>query len=145
MPEDDRKTRKTCPVVRALVVDDYEPFRRLVCSLLGKMPELQVVGEASDELQAVQKAEELHPDLIVLDFELPTLNGIEAAQQISRVVPGATILFVSQNNDADVVEATLGVGAALSNRARRYVPTLNANSHFVSTGIRLGSHQVYDG
>ena len=62
--------------VHVLVVDDYEPFRRLVCSTLQKRPELQVIGEASDGLEAVQKAEELKPDLILLDIGLPTLNGI---------------------------------------------------------------------
>ena len=58
----------TCGVssFRVLVVEDYEPFRRFVCSTLGKRPELQIVGEASDGLQAVQKAEELQPDLVVL-------------------------------------------------------------------------------
>jgi CheY-like chemotaxis protein len=81
MPEDDRKIRNLYPVIRTLVVDDYEPFRRLVCSMLGKMPELQLVGEACDGLQAVQKAEELRPDLILLDIGLPVLSGIEAAQQ----------------------------------------------------------------
>jgi CheY-like chemotaxis protein len=72
---------------RVLVVEDYEPFRRFVCSTLGTRPELQIVGEASDGLQAVQKAEELQPDLILLDIGLPTLNGIEAAHRISRLVP----------------------------------------------------------
>src|SRR5882762_387129 len=68
--------------VRVLVVDDYEPFRRFVCSTLGKRPEWQIVGQASDGLEAVQKAEELQPDLIVLDLGLPTLHGIEAARRI---------------------------------------------------------------
>ena len=62
------------PQVRVLVVDDYEPFRQFVCSTLQKRPEFQVIGEASDGLEAVQKAEELKPDLILLDIGLPTLN-----------------------------------------------------------------------
>ena len=103
-----------------LVVEDYEPFRRFVCSTLGKKRELQIVGEASDGLQAVQKAQELQPGLILLDVGLPTLNGIEAAYRISRLVPAAKILFVSQNNDADVV------AAALSNGAKGYVRKENA-------------------
>ena len=103
-----------------LVVEDYEPFRRFICSTLGKIPELQIVGEASDGLQAVQKAEELQPDLILLDIGLPTLNGIEAACRISRLVPAAKVLFVSQNNDAEVVTA------ALSNGAKGYVRKENA-------------------
>ena len=107
---------------RVLVVEDNEPFRRFVCSALGKRPELQIVGEASDGLQAVQKAEELQPDLILLDIGLPTLSGIEAACQISRLVPAANVLFVSQNNDADVVTA------ALSNGAKGYVRKENAKT-----------------
>ena len=103
-----------------LVVEDYEPFRRFICSTLGKRPELQIVGQASDGLQAVQKTEELQPDLILLDIGLRTINGIEAAYRISRLVPSAKILFVSQNNDADVV------AAALSNGAKGYVRKQNA-------------------
>jgi len=106
--------------VSVLVVEDYEPFRRLICSTLGKRPELQIVGQASDGLQAVQKAQELQPNLILLDVGLPTLNGIEAARRISRLVPAAKVLFVSQNNDADVVRA------ALSNGAKGYVRKENA-------------------
>ena len=61
--------------LRVLVVYDYEPLRRFSCSMLETRPDLQVVGEASDGLEAVQKTEELQPDLIVLDIGLPTLNG----------------------------------------------------------------------
>ena len=103
-----------------LVVEDYEPFRRFICSTLGEKPELQIVGEASDGFDAVQKAEELQPDLILLDIGLPTLSGIEAACRISRLVPAAKVLFVSQNNDAEVVTA------ALSNGAKGYVRKENA-------------------
>jgi chemotaxis response regulator CheB len=62
--------------IRGLVVDDYEPFRRLVCSAVGKRPALQIVGEASDGLEAVRRAKELKPDLVLLDIGLPELNGI---------------------------------------------------------------------
>ena len=103
-----------------LVVEDYEPFHRFICSTLGKRPELQIVGEALDGLQAVQKAEELQPNLILLDIGRPTLNGIEAACRISQLVPAAKVLFVSQNNDADVVKT------ALSNGAKGYVRKENA-------------------
>ena len=65
--------------IRVLVVDDYELFRRFVCSTLGTRQDLQVVGEATDGLEAVRMAEELRADMIVLDIGIPTLNGIEAA------------------------------------------------------------------
>jgi len=81
-----------------------------VCSTLGKIPELQIVGEVSDGLEAVQKAEKLRPDLIVLDIGLPSLNGIEAARQILGVSSGSKILFVSQEFSADVVQEALDTG-----------------------------------
>jgi DNA-binding NarL/FixJ family response regulator len=94
-----------------LVVEDFEPFRRFVCSMLRKTPELQVVCEVSDGLEAVQKAEELKPDLILLDIGLPTLNGIEAARQIRKLAPESKILFLSQESSADVVQEALNLGA----------------------------------
>jgi len=97
--------------VRLLVVDDYEPFRRFVCSTLEKRPELQVIGEVSDGLEAVQKAAELTPDLILLDIGLPTLNGIEAARRIRKLSPESKILFLSQESSADVVHEVLSLGA----------------------------------
>jgi DNA-binding NarL/FixJ family response regulator len=103
--------KNSCPSVRVLVVDDYERFRRFVCSTLQKRPELQVIGEASDGLEAVQKAEELKPDLIVLDLGLPILNGIEAARRIRKLSPESKILIVSQEPDADLVQEALRIGA----------------------------------
>jgi DNA-binding NarL/FixJ family response regulator len=97
--------------VSILVVDDYEPFRRFVCSTLGKRQDLQVMGEASDGLEAVREAEELKPDLIVLDIGLPRLNGIEVARRIRKLCPKCKILFLSQGSSADVVQEALRLGA----------------------------------
>ncbi len=99
------------PSVRILVVEDYEPFRRFISSTLHQMPGLQVIGEASDGLEAVQKAEELQPDLIVLDLGLPTLNGMEAARRIRKLSPESKILFLSQESSPDVVQEALRLGA----------------------------------
>lgn len=99
------------PAVGVLVVDDYEPFRRFVCSTLSKAAGWQVVGEVSDAIEAVQRAEELQPDLILLDINLPNLNGVEAAKRIQRVAPISKIVFVTSENDSDVVHAALGNGA----------------------------------
>jgi len=117
--------RNSSAPVRVLVVDDYEPFRCYLRATLEARPELQVIGEASDGLEAVQKARELQPALILLDIGLPTLNGIEAAHQISRFVPAATILFVSQNSDVEIVNE------ALSNGAKGYVRKQDASSDLV--------------
>src|SRR5271168_4002216 len=97
--------------LRVLVVDDYEPFRRFIYSTLAKRPDLQIVGEASDGLEAVQKAEELQPDLIVLDIGLPTLNGIEVARRIRKLCPECKILFMSQGSSADVAQEAFSLGA----------------------------------
>jgi len=97
--------------VRVLVVEDSEPFRRFICSTLGKRPELQIVGEVSDGLEAVHKVEELQPDLILLDIGLPTLNGIDAARRIRKVAPHSKILFVSQESSTDVAQEALDLGA----------------------------------
>jgi DNA-binding NarL/FixJ family response regulator len=98
--------------VRVLVVEDFEPFRRFIRSKLGEKPELQVIGEVSDGGEAVLKAEELQPDLILLDVGLPTLNGIEAARRICKLSPKSKILVVSQESSADVVKEAFRSGAS---------------------------------
>jgi len=98
--------------IRVLVVDDYEPWRRFVRLTFQKRPEYQVVGDVSDGLDAVQKAQELQPDLIVLDIGLPTLNGIEAARQIRTQTPRSKILFLSENRSLDVAEEALRSGGS---------------------------------
>jgi CheY-like chemotaxis protein len=70
-----------------LVVEDYGPFRRFISSTLGKKSELRIVAEVSDGFDAVQKAQELQPDSILLDVGLPTLNGVEVARQIRKLSP----------------------------------------------------------
>jgi DNA-binding NarL/FixJ family response regulator len=94
-----------------MVVDDFEPWRLQVCSILQTQPELCVVAEAADGLEALQKAQELQPDLIFLDIGLPNLNGVEAAKRIRLVAPDARIIFVTQNSDRDIVRAAMDTGA----------------------------------
>lgn len=99
-------------LVRILLVDDFEPFRRFVRSLIQLRSEWQIVGEAFDGLQAVQTAEELQPDLVLLDIGLPKLSGIEAARQIRVLSPKCKILFVSQQSTSDMLPAALSAGAS---------------------------------
>ena len=93
------------------MVEDYEPVRRFICSMLRERPGFQVVEEVTDGLEAVQKAGELQPDLIMLDIGLPSLNGIEAARRIRKLFPKIKILFVSQESSAVVVQEALALGA----------------------------------
>lgn len=114
------------PATKILVVEDHEPFRRLISSLLQQSHELQVVGEASDGLEAIQKAEELRPDLILVDIGLPKLSGIGAAEQIRRLIPRATLLFLTQETDADVIRETFRIGG------RGYVHKMRVQSDLLS-------------
>jgi DNA-binding NarL/FixJ family response regulator len=97
-------------LVRVLVVDDFDLWRGFVVSRLQERPDLQVVGVASDGLQAIQKAEELQPDLVLLDMMLPKLNGIETARQIREVAPLSKIIFVSAESDLDSVRSAFQAG-----------------------------------
>ena len=97
--------------IRILVVDDFEGWRRQVRSLFLARPQWQIIAEVLDGSEAVQKVADLKPDLIVLDIGLPKLNGIEAARQIRQLSPSSKIVFLSQNDDLDVVRAALSTGA----------------------------------
>jgi DNA-binding NarL/FixJ family response regulator len=96
--------------VRILLVDDSEPFRSLTASILTKYPGSQIVGVALDGQEAVQKAQDLKPDLVVLDIGLPKLNGIEAARQIRLVSPDSKILFFTGNDYPQIVREALEAG-----------------------------------
>ena len=130
-------------LIRVLVVDDFKDWRRQVRLLLQLRPEYHVIAEASDGSEAVQKAEELKPDLILLDIGLPTLNGIEAARQIRQRSPNSEIIFLTQNNDLDVVRAALGTGALGYVRkidaGRELLPAMDAvlgGKQFVSSSLK---------
>ena len=96
---------------RILLVEDFEPLLRFEASLLLENPDWQIIGEATDGLDAVQKAEASRPDVILLDIGLPKLNGIEAARQILLIIPGSRIIFVSQESSASMVAEALSFGA----------------------------------
>jgi DNA-binding NarL/FixJ family response regulator len=96
---------------RVLIVDDYEPWRQFVRSALRKRTELEIVGESSDGLQAIQQAQELHPDLILLDLGLPTIDGIETARRLRKLLPRSKILFLSQESSPEIVEKAMSTGA----------------------------------
>lgn len=107
--------------IRILVVEDFEPWRRFISVAIEQEPQLQLICEASNGLEAVQKAKELKPDLILLDIGLPKLNGIAAARQIRTFSPKSKILFLSQESSASVVREALefGAGFVVKTDARR--------------------------
>src|ERR1700733_13725139 len=126
---------------RVLVVDDYEPFRRFVCSTLEKKPDFEIVGEASDGLEAVQKAQELQPDLMVLDIGLPTLNGIEVARRTRKLCPECRIILMSQEASADLAQEAFRLGAM------GYVVKAHAASELLASieAVRQGTRFVSRG
>jgi len=97
--------------LRTLIVEDHEDLRALLRSLLENETQCVVIGEASDGLQAVQRAQELQPDLILLDLSLPKLNGMEAGRRIRKISPHSKILFLSQEPAPEIVQSALGLGA----------------------------------
>lgn len=98
--------------VRVLVVDDYEPWHSFITATLQREPKLQIIGHVFDGLNAVEQAEQLQPDLILLDIGLPHLNGIAAARRIQEVSPQSKILFASENRSPDIVKAALHTGVS---------------------------------
>jgi two-component system, NarL family, nitrate/nitrite response regulator NarL len=111
---------RTASSRRILLVDDFEPWRRAACSIRRKDEKLNVVGEASDGLEAVRKAKHLKPELVLLDVNMPHLNGFEAAIQLYEALPAIKILFVTEITEGAVLSAALdnGQGYVLKSHAR---------------------------
>ena len=111
--------------------------------MLKAQPDLRVIGEASDGLEAIQKAQTLKPDLVLLDIGLPRLNGLEAENQLCQLVPSTGVLFVSQDSDAEIVHAALNNGAqgyVLKTDAAELlsaITAVNRGERFVSNGIKM--------
>lgn len=118
------------PKIRVLVVDDFKEWRRFVASKLRQEWKVETVGEAADGLEAVEKASELQPELILLDIGLPGLNGIEVARRILQAAPNTRIVFLSENRSSEIAEEALRTGAAAyvlkSDAATALFPAMDA-------------------
>ena len=127
-------------VFRTLIVEDHEALRALLRSLLESQTQCVVIGEASDGLQGVEKAQELEPDLILLDLALPKLNGMEAARRIRKISPNSKIVFLSQEPAPEIVQSALrfGAGYLLKSDAQQ----LPAAVHAVLEGGKFVSERL---
>src|SRR5579864_168546 len=103
--------RSSSAGVRILLADDFAPWRSQVRSFLQRETEWEIVFEACDGLEAVQKTVELRPDVVLLDISMPGLNGIEAASRIRQLSPDSRIIILTQNADDDLRTAALQAGA----------------------------------
>jgi DNA-binding NarL/FixJ family response regulator len=124
--------------VRILLADDHEGWRVQVRLILRMRPHWQVVSDACDGLEAVRKAAELRPDVVLLDVGMPHLNGIEAASKIRLDSPDSRVIFVTLNYDRDVVSAAFEAGA------RGYVLKTTAATELLPTieaALRDGQNQ----
>ena len=131
------------PSQRILIVDDFEGFRRFICSTLQQRPGFRVIGEAADGLEGLEKARELQPDLILLDIGLPHLNGMEVARLVRKAAPAAKILFLSVESDPDLAQEALRLGAGYVYKPRAQIDLLSAieavlrGGQFVSPGLEI--------
>jgi CheY-like chemotaxis protein len=99
------------PVIdRVLIVEDHEIVRRGICALLSRDPTLVVIFQTADGEEAVKKAQELQPTLILLDVTLPGMSGIEAAYRLREVSPASKIIFLSQHDSLQIVKNAFKTG-----------------------------------
>jgi len=98
------------PSLRVLIADDHESVRKGVCVILGTRGDIEVCGEASNGREAIDKAKELQPDLIILDITMPVLSGIDAAEVIRTALPHVPILFLSMHQSRQIVAEAKRIG-----------------------------------
>jgi DNA-binding NarL/FixJ family response regulator len=97
---------------RVLVVDDHDVVRKGLCQIIASVPEFDIVCETASGEDAVEKAQEHLPDIVLLDTRLPGINGIEAARRFRAVSPASRLLFESQHNSIHMVREALSAGGA---------------------------------
>ena len=97
--------------MRILIVDDYEPWRGYVRSILAEDADIEIVGESSDGPDAIRQIAELQPGLVLLDIQLPTVHGLEVARRIAMVSPETKVVYLSSCQSIDVIREALKIGA----------------------------------
>jgi DNA-binding NarL/FixJ family response regulator len=130
--------------VRILVADDHPVVRHGLRTLLGGHPEWEIVDEAADGFEAVDKADRLKPDVVVLDITMPKMSGLEACRLIRKTVPASEILIVTQHDSPQMMREALEAGArgyvVKSNAARDLLAAVEAVSrHLPFTALNVQS------
>ena len=123
--------------IRILLVDDHPIVRQGLKTLLEGHSEWEVIGEASDGAEAIEKAKDLHPDVMVLDVTMPRMNGLEACRLLRRQAPGLEILCVTQHDSPQMMREALDAGA------RGYVVKSNAARDLLAAVEAVSQHRVF--
>ena len=98
--------------VRVLVADDFETVRKGVCAILSSREDVEVCAEAANGEEAVRKAKELKPDVVIMDFSMPVMDGLEASRRILRAFPDMPILMFSMHRMAALTQAAKSAGVS---------------------------------
>jgi DNA-binding NarL/FixJ family response regulator len=123
--------------IRILVVDDHPAARKELKTLLNEKSDWKVVGEASDGLEALDKADSLQPDVVLLDITMPKLHGLEVCRLLRQKTAAPEILIVSQHDSPHMMQAALDVGA------RGYVVKSNAGRDLLDAVDAVSHHCVF--
>src|SRR5665213_115541 len=138
-------------MTRILVVDDHELVRRGICSILATDPKLTVCAEAVDGRDAVQKARNERPDIVVMDISMPNMNGLDAAREIKGILPATEIVMVSQHDSAEMVRQAFKAGArgyimksSISSELLSAIANVNGDKSFVKGTLTNVNHDAQE-
>jgi DNA-binding NarL/FixJ family response regulator len=123
--------------IKVVIAEDHAVVRQGLKILIHTNPELQVTGEAEDGVTAVRLAEEMQPDVVIMDLAMPNMNGYEATRQIRRKAPGCKVLVLSSYGDDDSVKAMLGAGA------QGYITKHSASEDLLQAIRQVNSGETY--
>ena len=125
--------------IKVLVVDDHAMFRQGICALVGSYEDLEVVGEAENGREAIEKVREFSPEVVLMDIAMPIMGGLEATRRIQKEAPNTKVLVLTQYDDSEYVLSLVRAGA------RGYISKTATASELVSAirAVNAGEFFLY--